>query len=281
MVAADCYNGHETTVTLTSSWADYSIDWVRLVQPQWGPRIGFNASDVLQLLFTARVENQPFDFWLDDLVVVGGTGTGPGGSIDAGPPGSCILDAILGEQKYSSWFPRRASVYTYAGLCTALQKPLYAKFARSGDATIDKREVAAFFAHVSWETGNLVFTDQQQKDPATGNYWGRGPLQLTWDYNYAACGGAIGADLSGHPDLVSTDPVIVWETGLWFWLYADSGKGFTSHDAIARGNFGDTLRVINAIECNAGNSAQQARISNYQSYCSQLMVDPGSQLTCQ
>jgi hypothetical protein len=280
MVAADCYNGHETQVTLTGSWADYSIDWTRLVQPQWGPRIGFSAGDVLQLLFTARVENQPFDFWIDDIVLVGGT-SGPGPGVDAGPPGSCVLDNILGEPKFNSWFSRRANVYTYAGLCTALAKPLYAKFANNGDLTIDKREVAAFFAHVSWETGNLVYTDQQSKDPATGMYWGRGPLQLTWDYNYNACGSAIGQPLGAQPNLVSTDPVITWETALWFWLYNDSGKGFTSHAAIARGSFGDTLRVINSIECVAGNSAQQGRINNYTGYCTQLMVDPGTQLTCQ
>jgi Chitinase class I len=280
MVAADCYNGHETQVTLTAGWADYNLDWTRLAQPAWGPRIAFNASDVLQLLFTARVENQPFDFWLDDITLVGGT-TGPNPGVDGGPPGSCVLDKVLGQSIFNGWFPGRANVYTYAGLCTALAKPLYAKFANNGDTTTDKREVAAFFAHVAWETGNLVFTDQQSKDPATGMYWGRGPLQLTWDYNYNACGSAIGQPLVAQPNLVSTDPVVTWETALWFWLYNDSGKGFTSHAAIARGSFGDTLRVINSIECTAGNALQQNRINNYTRFCGQLMVDPGTQLTCQ
>ena len=281
MVAADCYNGHETKITLTGSWAEYNIDWTRLVQPDWGPRVGFNASDVLQLLFTARVANQPFDFWIDDIVLVGGTGGGPNPGVDAGPPGSCVLDRVLGQPIWNGWFAMHAPVYTYAGLCTALAKPLYAKFANNGDTTVDKREVAAFFAHVAWETGNLVFTDQQSKDPATGMYWGRGPLQLTWDYNYNACGSAIGAPLLAQPNLVSTDPIVTWETALWFWLYNDSGKGFTSHAAIARGSFGDTLRVINSIECTAGNQAQQNRINIYTRFCTQLMVDPGTQLTCQ
>jgi chitinase len=280
MNAADCYNGSETQVTLTSTWADYNIPWTQLAQPAWGARVAFNASDVLQLLYTARVENQPFDFWIDDLVLQGGT-SGPPPGVDGGPPGSCVLDAILGQSVFNGWFPGRANVYTYAGLCTALAKPLYAKFAKNGDPMVDKREVAAFFAHVAWETGNLVFTDQQSKDPATGMYWGRGPLQLTWDYNYNACGSAIGEPILSNPNLVSTDPIVIWETGLWFWLYDDSGKGFTSHDAIARGSFGDTLRVINSIECTAGNTAQQNRINNYTHFCSQLGVDPGTQLTCQ
>jgi hypothetical protein len=255
---------------------------------------------LLQLLFTARVDAQPFNFWIDDIALVGGTTSGTGGATggtggatggtggatggtgnDAGPPGSCVLDQVLGQSIFNGWFPGRSSVYTYAGLCTAVAKPLYARFANSGDATSDKREVAAFFAHVAWETGNLVFTDQQSKDPATGMYWGRGPLQLTWDYNYNACGVAIGQPLLAQPDLVSKDPVVTWESALWFWLSNDSGKGFTSHDAILRGNFGDTLRVINSIECVAGNAAQQARISNYTRFASQLMVDPGTLLTCQ
>jgi chitinase len=205
----------------------------------------------------------------------------PDASTDAGPPGACVLDRTLTANTFNGWFGGRASVYSYMGLCTALAKPLYSKFANSGDLTADKREVAAFFAHVAWETGNLVFTDQQQKDPATGMYWGRGPLQLTWDYNYMACGNAIGQPLVAQPDLVSRDPIITWETALWFWLYDDSGKGFTSHTAIGRGSFGDTLRVINSIECTAGNSAQQGRIANYTKYCNQLTVDPGTQLTCQ
>lgn len=280
MVAADCYNGHETQVMLTGSWADYEIPWTRLAQPDWGPRIGFNASEVRQLLFTARVANQPFDFSIDDIALVGGT-SGPRPGVDAGPAGSCVLDGVLGQTTFDGWFRSHAAVYTYAGLCAALAKPLYVKFANNGDTTIDKREVAAFFAHVSWETGGLVFTDQQSKDPATGMYWGRGPLQLTWDYNYRACGDAIGAPIASQPNLVSSDPVITWETALWFWLYDDSGKGFTSHAAIARGSFGDTLRVINSIECTAGNQPQQNRINNYTRFCTQLMVDPGTQLTCQ
>jgi hypothetical protein len=281
MVTADCFNGHETTVTLTASWADYNIDWARLIQPDWGPKFAFNASDVLQLLFTARVANQPFDFWIDDIVLVGGTGGVVNPGVDAGPPGSCVLDRVLGQSIFNSWFGSRAPVYTYAGMCAALAKPLYAKFANNGDTTVDKREVAAFFAHVSWETGGLKFTDQQSKDPATGQYWGRGPLQLTWDYNYKACGDAIGAPLVAMPNMVSTDPVITWETALWFWLYQDSGKGFTSHQAIGRGSFGDTLRVINSIECTPGNQLQMNRINNYTRFCQQLMVDPGTQLTCQ
>jgi chitinase len=226
-----------------------------------------------------------------------GTGTGGGTNSDGGPdardasrpdtgidssmPGACVLDHLLGQSVFNGWYGGKNQVYTYAGLCGALAKPLYSKFASSGDLTADKREVAAFFAHVAWETGNLVYTDQQQKDPATGMYWGRGPLQLTWNYNYMACGNAIGQPLLAQPDLVSKDPIVTWETALWFWLYNDSGKGFTSHTAIGRGSFGDTLRVINSIECVAGNSAQQGRINNYTKYCNQLTVDPGTQLTCQ
>jgi len=274
-----CNNSHETRITLTDTWAEKTLDWTSLAQPDWGPRVAFNPKNVLQLLFTARPTDMKFDVWLDDIQLVGGTGSAPG--VDAGPPGSCVLDAVLGAQTFAAWFPSRNGVYTYAGMCTALKKSAFSRFASSSDPLVNKREVAAFFAHVAWETGDLVFTDQQSKDPATGNYWGRGPLQLTWDYNYRACGTDIGVDLIGQPNLVSTDSVVTWETAFWFWLYDDSGKGFTAHDAIVRGSFGDTLRVVNSIECTPGNQYQQNRINNYTEYCRRLGVtDLGSPLTC-
>jgi len=80
MVLADCYNEHETAVTLTANWADYSVDWSSLAQPAWGPRVVFNAGELFQLLFTARVDAQPFNFWVDDIALVGGTTSGTGGT---------------------------------------------------------------------------------------------------------------------------------------------------------------------------------------------------------
>jgi predicted chitinase len=206
--------------------------------------------------------------------------TGNAGSGAAGAPSTgCVLDSLLGETNFDSWFPTRNSFYTYANLCKAMAK--YPAFATTGDDTAKKREVAGFFANVARETGMLVYIDQISKDPSTGNYWGRGPLQITWDYNYKACGTAIGADLFDTPTLVSTDGAITWETGLWFWMTNDGGTGTTPHQAIVAGNFGGTIRAINGgIECNGPNEGANERIQHYQAFCQSLGVDPGSMLTC-
>ena len=198
----------------------------------------------------------------------------------AGAPASgCALDAVLGESNFSSWFPKRSSFYTYANLCKAIAK--YPAFATTGDVTAKKREVAGFFANVARETGMLMYIDQINKDPSNGNYWGRGPLQLTWNYNYDACGKAIGADLLGTPTLVSSDGAITWQTALWFWMTNDGGTGKTPHTAIVNGNFGGTINAINGgLECKGPNEGANERIDHYKAFTSALAVDPGTSLTC-
>lgn len=38
-------------------------------------------------------------------------------------------------------------------------------------------------------------------------YFGRGPMQLSWNYNYGQAGRALGLDLLHNPDWVAQDPV--------------------------------------------------------------------------
>ena len=45
--------------------------------------------------------------------------------------------------------------------------------------------------------------------------------------------------------------------------------------------FGDTIRAINNIECNGGNTAEmQDRVNDYEAFASILGVSAGSNLTC-
>ncbi|GLU19697.1 hypothetical protein SLE2022_359310 [Rubroshorea leprosula] len=55
--------------------------------------------------------------------------------------------------------------------------------------------------------------------------YGRGPVQLTRNYNYGQAGKAIGVDLINNPDLVATDPTI------WFWMTPQANKP-SSHNVI-------------------------------------------------
>ncbi len=77
-------------------------------------------------------------------------------------------------------------------------------FAKTGSDTVKKQEAAAFLANVNHETGGLVYIVEQNTsnyphycDAAsptaaryTAAYYGRGPIQLSWNFNYKAAGDA-------------------------------------------------------------------------------------------
>ncbi|GHJ17292.1 hypothetical protein TPA0908_52870 [Micromonospora sp. AKA38] len=196
---------------------------------------------------------------------------------------------------FDAMFPGRNAFYTYAGLTDAMAT--FPAFATTGDERTRKRELAAFLANVDHETEGLVHVDEIDR-AAWGTYCdggrpygcpagrtayhGRGPLQLSWNYNYQAAGDALGVDLLGNPDLVATDPAVAWRTALWFWM-TQSGAGTTTpHAAITGGaGFGGTVRSINgALECGGGNPGQvRDRVDAYRRFTEVLGVDPGDEGT--
>ncbi|XP_057771337.1 chitinase 6-like [Salvia miltiorrhiza] len=163
----------------------------------------------------------------------------------------------------------------------------YPSFGTIGSPDDSKREIAAFFAHVAHETEKMCFIEETggqtfcnatvAKWPCAANkrYYGRGPLQLTWNYNYGEAGEAIGFNGLSNPEIVATDPLISFKASLWFWQQ-------NSHNPFVSGKgFGATIRAINSIECNGGNAGQVAsRVNYYKDYCNQLRVDPGANLQC-
>ncbi|QKV76366.1 chitinase [Amycolatopsis sp. Hca4] len=203
---------------------------------------------------------------------------------------------VVSEAQFDQMFPGRNAFYTYSGLTAALSA--YPGFANTGDDTVQKQEAAAFLANVSHETGGLVYvveqntanyphycdTSQPYGCPAgTAAYYGRGPIQLSWNFNYKAAGDALGIDLLGNPYLVEQDAAVAWQTGLWYWN-TQSGPGtMTPHDAMVdQRGFGETIRSINgSIECNGGNPAQvQSRIDLYTRFAGILGVPTGGNLSC-
>jgi predicted chitinase len=222
------------------------------------------------------------------------TGTCDGGEPPIDPPGT--EDFPVSQAQFNSFFPNRNSFYTYSGLVAALSA--YPGFANSGSETIQKREAAAFLANVSHETGGLVHIVEQNTAnyphycdlsqpygcPAGHDqYYGKGPIQLSWNFNYKAAGDALGIDLLNNPRLVQTDSAIAWKTGLWYWNTQNGPGTMTPHAAIVNDRgFGETIRSINgSIECNGGNPAQvQSRVDTYLRFTSALGVTPGGNLHC-
>ncbi|KAL8479334.1 hypothetical protein ACS0TY_026270 [Phlomoides rotata] len=91
-------------------------------------------------------------------------------------------------------------------------------------------------------------TNKQWPCAPNKGYYGRGPLQISWNYNYGPAGKAIGFDGLNNPEIVARDPVISFKTALWFWMG-------NCHNAITSGQgFGATIRAINGnLECNGKN----------------------------
>ncbi|QRN99919.1 chitinase [Archangium violaceum] len=223
----------------------------------------------------------------------GGGGNGGGGNGGGGTnPG---VGGVLSEAMFNSMFPNRNPFYSFSAFFTAAST--FPGFATTGDVDTRKREVAAFLANISHETGGLFYIEEINKSvmcdtswgpPGCGCapgkwYYGRGPIQLSWNGNYCAAGNALGLDLKNDPDLISRDAVVAWRTGLWFWM-TQTGAGYmTGHDAMVNNvGFGETIRTINgALECNGRNPAQvQSRVNNYLDFTSRLGVNPGGNTGC-
>ncbi|XP_059448348.1 endochitinase-like [Corylus avellana] len=207
--------------------------------------------------------------------------------------------------------------YTYNGFIAAARS--FSGFGTSGDVNTRKREIAAFLAQTSHETtggwasapdgpyawGYCFVTEINKQTYCTPStqwpcapgkqYYGRGPIQLTHNYNYGQAGRAIGVDLLNNPDLVATDPTISFKTSIWFWMTPQGNKP-SSHDVIigkwtpsaadsSAGRvpgYGVITNIINGgLECGHGADNRVAdRIGFYKRYCDILGVSYGDNLDC-
>ncbi|XP_010687453.2 endochitinase EP3 [Beta vulgaris subsp. vulgaris] len=205
-------------------------------------------------------------------------------SSGGGSVSSLVTDAFFNRiinQASASCAGKR--FYTRAAFLSALR--FYPQFG-SGSSDVVKREVAAFFAHVTHETGHFCYIEEIAKSTycqssaafpcnPSKQYYGRGPLQITWNYNYIPAGRSIGFDGLNAPETVANNAVTAFRTAFWFWMN-------NVHSVIVNGQgFGASIRAINGIECNGGNSAAvTARVGYYTQYCQQLGVSPGNNLRC-
>lgn len=192
----------------------------------------------------------------------------------------------------------------------------YAGFAGDGDLSVRKRELMAFLANISQETtggwptapggqyawglyfreevgyegtANIGYRDETNTlyPPAPGkSYHGRGPIQLSYNYNYGQASEFIFGDknvLLANPEKVIQDGVIAFETGIWFWMAQQYPKP-SCHDVMIPGKFiptaeqlalnlkpgfGSTVNIINGgVECGGSqeNTKVLSRIAHYQRY---------------
>ncbi|MQS06985.1 glycoside hydrolase family 19 protein [Streptomyces alkaliphilus] len=279
-----------STATTTSTSCETATDWQAGTWYPAGSIVRYNGS-----YYRAEHENPGYDpvishwFWHPHNCDTGGSSGG--GGENPNPSGF-----IVSEDRFNQMFPNRNSFYTYSGLVAALGS--YPGFTTTGSTEVQRREAAAFLANVSHETGGLVHIVEQNTAnyphycdwsqpygcPAGQDaYYGKGPIQLSWNFNYKAAGDALGIDLLNNPRLVETDAAISWRTALWFWNTQSGAGHMSGHQAIVSGaGFGESIRSINgSIECNGGNPGQvQSRISTFQRFTEILGTTPGGNLSC-
>lgn len=163
------------------------------------------------------------------------------------------VDTISYEQ-----FCQAAEAYSAAGVGTPPKpgKDFYDEYVKVVGAKLPLAEQAFFMANCVWESGGLQFVEEIACKTGTceyGKYYGRGFIQLTHDYNYKAASKALygsEAKLLDNPELVAK-PADAWKTALWFWE-SNVQKVLKANDSVAKGRFGDTVKVINGgIECPA------------------------------
>ncbi|PRQ47265.1 putative chitinase [Rosa chinensis] len=241
------------------------------------------------------------------------TPSGGGGDV-AGLVSSSLFDQML---KYRNDARCKGNgFYKYDAFIAAARS--FPGFGTTGDDATRKKELAAFLAQTSHETTGgwpsapdgpyawgYCFVNQNDQDVHCTNpeypcapgkkYYGRGPIQLTHNYNYDQAGKAIGADLINNPDLVATDPVVSFKTAIWFWMTPQSNKP-SSHDVITGSwnpsdadrsagrvpGYGVITNIINGgVECGHGQDDKVAdRIGFYTRYTGILGVSPGDNLDC-
>lgn len=233
------------------------------------------------------------------------------------------LSSLLSKDLYEKSFPHHHVIYTYEALIKAAAS--YPSFAGEGDLTRRKRELAAFFAHIGHETTNgeesspysygLYYTEEQacldghctqyntggnsSYEPAPGkSYYGRGPLQLSYAYNYGLAGEELDLPLLAKPESVSQDGVIAFRTALWFWMKSQKPKP-SCHEVICgewkptagdirqgrKPGFGMTINIINGgIECNTNSTEakdqRQDRIGFYKHMAALLQTTVEDDCDC-
>lgn len=176
-------------------------------------------------------------------------------------------------------------------------------------ATNNKREFAAFLANISKETTGgwqtpvgggsagdyaqwgLYFVHEVGYTPAnsagtysqahtefppnaTKGYYGRGPIQLSWNYNYGQFSKFIFNDknvLLNNPDTIQKDGVLAFKSAIWFWMMPQCPKpschqvmhnlwlpavGEYSANKMYKKGFAHTNNIINGgLECRTTSSA--------------------------
>eukprot|EP00245_Coleochaete_scutata_P013687 TRINITY_DN5657_c0_g1_i1.p1 TRINITY_DN5657_c0_g1~~TRINITY_DN5657_c0_g1_i1.p1 ORF type:complete len:389 (+),score=38.98 TRINITY_DN5657_c0_g1_i1:161-1327(+) len=257
------------------------------------------------------------------------TGCVPAGPRGAGCAGKSIT-SIISQTLWNQFFiygPTNAACtnkgfLSYSAFVTAAAS--FPCFGNEGNDFVRRREIAAFLGQVSHETtggwatapdgpyawGLCFISEQGCSNTSPGcdycspsatypcapgkKYFGRGPIQLSYNYNYGLMGQnlGLGTSLLLNPDLLLQDAVLAWKTSLSFWMTPQSPKP-SSHDVMVNnwvpsatdialgrapngiGCYGTVTDIVNGgVECGGATptAAQLDRAGFYNRYLSLLGI---------
>ena len=306
-IGNECYDHFSVNLFKVSNvWTRYAITWQQLAQFGWGQKVPVTYRPETQIIginfapdwgsdAANKVFNKKFEFWVDNL------------SFDiAGPFTDTGLRQIVTQAQFESAYTGRTGFFSdaYAQLVAALDDPRFSRVGREGLDVDRKREIAALMAHIWQETGGLTAVSElsppsdycRLNDPlypcvAGQTYIGRGPLQLSWNYNYGQAGEYLGVPtLLSNPGQVATNASLSWRGSMFFWMaWRDKDTNALlvgPHYRFLHEGFGASIRAVNgALECPptgtaGGLAAAEHRKQLYAQYCAMLGVTPDAALAC-
>jgi hypothetical protein len=273
-----CYDHFGKVVDVTGTWTRYKVKWTDLQRSsctKTTPPIpdGFEPhKQIVSFSFSVMDKAKGFDFWLDDM------------TFDVADSEPNTFGDIFTKPMFDEMFKTPAAPYSYDGLVSAVGK-YGGKFGNgtfAGDGTpLDrKHEIAAFLAQITHETGSLTLAEEMCKCTMPP-YYGRGAIQLTGQFNYQSAQDAGFPGIVADPSKVISTADFAFGTALWFWMTPRSAVG-VCHTAIVGGNFGQTTRIINGIECGSDPASKQhSRAQLYKDFLGALGANPRGSLLCQ
>jgi len=246
------------------------------------------------------------------------------------------LTKLLSQAKWNELFPHRNGLSTNnqeKGAIDFYSFKAFVSAARyfpeflSGNPVTQKRELAAFLANIAQETSGgwaeapggyfkwgLYFVEEMvdssknrytdytklKYPPVPGKaYYGRGPKQLTWNYNYGQFSEAWYGTMDSllqHPERLARNPVESFASAIWFWMTPQfpkpscheimTGTWKPTANDLQKGRvpgFGATVNVINGgVECGTGKELKKTgyRYQYYLYFCKYFNVSPGENIDC-
>ncbi|KAL2629488.1 hypothetical protein R1flu_014174 [Riccia fluitans] len=221
------------------------------------------------------------------------------------------VEEIIPYESFNAFFPHRNDVlskaqgfWTYESFIQAAT--MFKDFGTIGGEEIQKREIAAFMAHVARGTtcgwanakdgpyawglcyyqelspSSLYCKDDYNYPCVAGvSYHGRGAFPIYWNFNYGPVGKGLKVDLLNNPGLISSNSTLAWASAMWYWMTPQ--KPNPSPHSVMVGEweptadqkngfiypgFGVTTNILNGqIECGHGDDWRgQERISFYKTF---------------